>query len=386
MKFIHFGCWNEGYCNTTNTNINGLSATMNLLRETVKIAYEKNDRYEFISVAGDNYYATQVKEPVEHAVFDKTNFDSGFNCLPKDIKKIIILGNHEIEKNVEFDGSVVNCGSLIKQVELSLIDPSIKYFNDMMCIYKNNTLILFIDTTIYTMKEQKINESCYKTLDIEGGVTYKVFKKSSIDENESIDELVKYMNSRIEESINEFTTNKKGDFKNLIIIGHAPIYAMKTKINKTGEKINKVYSIQKFISFFNTNLIPVLSKNNIKTYYLCADTHIYQKGNIIFDNLDYKVEQYIVGTGGAHQDMISEKLHESKENADNMLEYNIVEQSNKFGFITVDIVDGNVNILYNSVSILILNGRGVKIDVNQDILFYNKYMKYKQKYINLKKN
>ena len=378
MKFIHFGCWNEGYCNTINTNINGLSATMNLLRETVKEASEKNIPYDFISVAGDNYYATELEKPKIHKVFDKINFNSGFNCLPKDIMKIVILGNHEIEKNVEFDGSVVNCGSLMKQVELSQTDPTIKLFNDMMCIYRDNTLILFIDTTIYTMKDQKISDTCYKTLDINGNTTYKVFKKSTIDENESINKLADYMNNRILDAIVNISLEKGSDFKNLILIGHEPIYGMKTKIDKLGNKNNKVSSIMKFISFFNTNIIPILNEDNIKTYYLCADTHIYQKGIIIFDNMTYIVEQHVVGTGGAHQDMPSEILQEGKDKTNNMLEYNIVEQSDKFGFVTVNIVNGIINIIYNSVTTPILKGG------DKEKSYYYKYIKYKQKYNNMK--
>jgi len=389
MKFIHFGCWNEGYCDKKNTNINGLSATMDLLNKTVDEAKLKDTPFDFISVAGDNYYATKVPLPVEHLVFDETNFESGFNCLPKDIMKIIILGNHEIEKNVEFDGSIVNCGSLKKQVLLAKKDPSIKFFNDTINLYNSNTLIIFIDTTIYTMKDQQISETCYKTLDIDGKTTYKVFNNT--DETHSINELVEYMNNKILEIINNTILSKGADFKNLIIVGHEPIYALKNKKDK-----NKVSSIIKLIDLFNTRMIPILVENNIKTYFLCADTHIYQKGIITFDNMNYKVEQHVVGTGGAHQDTISTVLRSAKpslvslvpstkvvhqdKTSENMLEYDIMEQSDKFGFITVEIHDNNVNIKYIPVTIDIM--KGGMADNN----YYNKYLKYKIKYFLLRKN
>ena len=381
MKFIHFGCWNEGYCNKINTTENGISATMDLLNKTVD-----SEKYDFISIAGDNYYATEVEEPVVHKVFDERNFISGFNCLPKDILKVVIFGNHEIEKKVEFDGSVVLCGSLIKQVELSHNVPNLEIFNDIIYKYNDNTLIIFIDTTIYTMGEEMINETCYKTLNINNGsklLPYKVFRDSTIDESQSINKLVDYMNNKILEIINNFIIKEGSSFKNLIIIGHEPIYGLKLKIDKkTLDRKHKISILTKFISFITDKLIPILQTNNIKTYYLCADIHIYQYGIITFTNTNYIIEQHIVGTGGAHQDIISDKL---ENNYLDTLKYKIIEQSQNFGFITVNIINQNVDINYISVTDIsvtepVLKGGGDKL------MWYNKYMKYKMKYMNYKKN
>ena len=378
MKFIHFGCWNEGYCNKINTTVNGISATMDLLNKTVD-----SEKFNFISIAGDNYYATEVEEPVVHKVFDERNFISGFNCLPKDILKVVIFGNHEIEKKVEFDGSVVLCGSLIKQVELSHNVPNLEIFNDIIYKYNDNTLIIFIDTTIYTMGEEMINETCYKTLNINNGSTYKVFRDSNIDESQSINKLVDYMNNKILEIINNFIIKEGSSFKNLIIIGHEPIYGLKLKIDKkTLDRKHKISILTKFISFITDKLIPILQTNNIKTYYLCADIHIYQYGIITFTNTNYIIEQHIVGTGGAHQDIISDKL---ENNYLDTLKYKIIEQSQNFGFITVNIINQNVDINYISVTDIsvtepVLKGGGDKL------MWYNKYMKYKMKYMNYKKN
>ena len=381
MKFIHFGCWNEGYCNKINTTVNGISATMDLLNKTVD-----SEKFNFISIAGDNYYATEVEEPVVHKVFDERNFISGFNCLPKDILKVVIFGNHEIEKKVEFDGSVVLCGSLIKQVELSHNVPNLEIFNDIIYKYNDNTLIIFIDTTIYTMGEEMINETCYKTLNINNGsklLPYKVFRDSTIDESQSINKLVDYMNNKILEIINNFIIKEGSSFKNLIIIGHEPIYGLKLKIDKkTLDRKHKISILTKFISFITDKLIPILQTNNIKTYYLCADIHIYQYGIITFTNTNYIIEQHIVGTGGAHQDIISDKL---ENNYLDTLKYKIIEQSQNFGFITVNIINQNVDINYISVTDIsvtepVLKGGGDKL------MWYNKYMKYKMKYMNYKKN
>ena len=382
MKFIHFGCWNEGFCNKINTTENGISATMDLLNKTVD-----SEKYDFISIAGDNYYATEISEPVVHKVFDEKNFISGFNCLPKDILKVVIFGNHEIEKKVEFDGSVVLCGSLIKQVELSQNVPNLEIFNDIIYKYSDNTLIIFIDTTIYTMDKEMINETCYKTLNINNGSTYKVFRDSNIDESQSINKLVDYMNNKILEIIHNFIGKEGSSFKNLIIIGHEPIYGLKLKIDKKTLKRNhKISILTNFISFITDKLIPIVQKNNIKTYYLCADIHTYQYGLITFTNTDYIIEQHIVGTGGAHQDIISEKL---ENNFSNTLNYKIIEQSQNFGFITVNINE-NVDIKYISVTDISVTDISVTDPVlkggDDKLMWYNKYMKYKMKYMNYKKN
>jgi len=375
MKFIHFGCWNEGYCDMKNTSINGLSSVMALLRRTV----DEDKTIDFISIAGDNYYGTKVSNPVDHIVFDTVKFESGFHCLPKDIMKYIILGNHEIEKHIIMDGSEVNCGNLKKQVELTHNDPNIIFFNETMSLYNDNTLVLFIDSTIYSMIHQDIKNTCYKMVNIKGDITfeYKVFKDSTINEDEPISKLIEYMNDKIIKIIKDTILTKGDDFKNLILIGHEPIYAMKNKLDKKGNTINKVSSVMPLIIFFNTVLIPILVAHSIKTYYMCADVHIYQHGIITFSNSNYKVEQYIVGTGGAHQDMVSTILYEGMENTMNQLEYKIIEQSDKFGFMIVNIINSVITTEYLPIP-------NTDIESYNNKYYFNKYTKYKMKYLALK--
>jgi hypothetical protein len=54
MSFIHFGCWNNGLCNT-DENLNGLSRVMSYLGN-----YDQ--QVNFVVVAGDNYYDTEGKK------------------------------------------------------------------------------------------------------------------------------------------------------------------------------------------------------------------------------------------------------------------------------------------------------------------------------------
>ena len=49
MKFVHFGCWNNGLCSESGTN--GLSIMTKKLNEHIL-----TNSIEFLTVAGDNYY------------------------------------------------------------------------------------------------------------------------------------------------------------------------------------------------------------------------------------------------------------------------------------------------------------------------------------------
>ena len=83
MNFIHFGCWNNGKCDTT-TLENSISRVMNKINE-----HTKKNPINFAVIAGDNYYdsAKVKKDKSEKAeksekqtekikLFNKTNFDS----------------------------------------------------------------------------------------------------------------------------------------------------------------------------------------------------------------------------------------------------------------------------------------------------------------------
>jgi DNA repair exonuclease SbcCD nuclease subunit len=117
-KFIHFGCWNQGYCDKTDEdNKTPISEVMRQLEKTIKAAKTKHD---FIVVAGDNYYPNKPEKKEKTEKKDKTeksektekkvkegktiiqgNLESGFNCLPSGIEINIILGNHDLETSTK---------------------------------------------------------------------------------------------------------------------------------------------------------------------------------------------------------------------------------------------------------------------------------------------
>jgi hypothetical protein len=309
-KFIHFGCWNNGECNKDNGN-NGLS----------KVAKKLNDNklIDFISVAGDNYYPEKVNKIKS---FNENNFTSGFNCLPNDILKYVIYGNHDIEDVFNNE----TCKTLNEQLNKYSKDNKFIFFNDVLT-YNNyeNFVIIFIDTTLYTFeKDDFISNTCYKHLFTNISDDLKMIFK--------IRDLINYQNNKVFNIINE--NNKK----NIIIIGHHPIYSVKEKDNK-----KKYDSNNGLINLFSNDIFK-----NKKTYYLCADTHYYQKADIKINNNNIK--QYIVGTGGAELDNPTKENNDSNHtNNDILLHYKVIESIKNFGFITCEIKNDDLIVEFINV-------------------------------------
>lgn len=316
MKFIHFGCWNNGVCSESGTN--GLSLMTRKLRE-----YVMSNRIEFLAVAGDNYYP---KKDEDGKHFNKTEFLSGFNCLPKDIKKYLIFGNHDIEDIVIDETSVaINCKLLNEQKKIVEENDTYELFDDVIHKVIDDSLIIMFDSNLYENKEdKKIIDTCYSQL-FSGLVNKTVLK---------IKDLMSYQNCYIKELLTTHL-NKK----NIIFIGHHPIYSIKNK------KENKdAYKLNRFISFIKQIQSMLLGK---KVYYLCADTHLYQEG-IVYITPEIQIKQYIVGTGGAEQDKIYSVDNDIVENGE--LVYRKSTEKREYGFLEVEISDNYVNFKFISAT------------------------------------
>jgi len=338
--------------------------------------------------------------------------------LPKNIKKYILFGNHEIEDNTidihnpsynkkktyeELKPLVESCKSLILQTTNrdSIFDDSYQFFNDVITIIRNKTLIIMFDTTMYTFKEKegdfekKINETCYQHL----------FKNiPNITGNSTIRELMIYQENKIIDAINLNNT-----CKNIIFIGHHPIAYMvnKKEVKKGVETKENIFDHNyKIINFFN-NMYEILKNKNI--YYLCADTHFYDYSEITItkpqqsqpqqsqpqqsqpqQSQELLIRQYIVGSGGADLD----KLPIYKDNIIELtqkhitidkipIKYNIIEHKRTFGFITVDIQqDDKISIKYHDTEEASKSEEFKSEEASGGYL--KKYLKYKAKYLQLK--
>ena len=380
FKFIHFGCWNNGLCDTTTTT-NGLSQTMKLLNDTIL-----EDTYNFISVAGDNYYMKKYEQASDEKpekvkeekpekvkdgkkekkvkdpkIFNIENFTSGFDCLPNNPPKYVIYGNHDIDDKVNEGEAIIQCKLIEEQLKYKQANPmkNIILFEDVMTLYNNKTLIIFIDTTLYDNEKQEeyITNTCYKQINS----TYRIFK--NVLETGKIKDLVEYQNNKIFEIIAN-TIRDQPMFSNLIIIGHEPITSIKSKEGK-----DKATSLELLINCFK-QVVEIIRSKNINVYYLCADTHLYQHGTVKIN--DYMINMYVVGTGGTTLDNCS--ISNNKTFGD--VEYTIIEQKKTHGFITVECDD--------TVKINFVDINRNPVSAASAAAHFNKYIKYKNKYLNLR--
>ena len=294
--FIQFGCWNNGGCDETKTN--GLTnVTRSLSRKTP----------EFIVISGDNYYPP--KETIEgkkKKYFVENDFLSGFNCLPKNMPIYMNYGNHDYETDLIIDkitGQTENNCELIKRQKLYVTEnPNIQLDLFRAIDFSVSTKVIMIDTTIYDNEEFENCYQCYRAVD----------RAFDTDDKTIIQTRVKLEQSKF---INNVTTEIKSNssIQNVVIVGHHPLMGFKIKEKKGVELVETLYSAD-LIEFIYNNIFNQINNPNIKYYYLCADLHQYQCGNVNI-NGKMSIRQYIVGTGGAKLDKYDKNVIMSSHNA-----------------------------------------------------------------------
>ena len=328
MRFIHFGCWNEfGYKIKSKTK-SALTYTLDELKK-----YTKSNKTDFIIIAGDNYYKS-----IKDSSHDEENykyFKSGFDGLPKSIKKYLIFGNHDINDQIKLtkpikdklypnlaDITTTNCKILNLQQRYG-DNSKQKYtvFNDILFHEYNSTLIIMLDSNILNLFN-KMNIGCYKYL-------FDSFEKTN---STTINELILHQINSIIKLI-----ESKKHIQNYIFVGHHPILACKN----SKDKLIVVKNEGLVNLFTNQQLHSLINNKNI--FYLCADVHLYQYGLVTINSLNIK--QYIVGTGGAHLDNYNANETEFR-NVYNIrgLNYKVLDNYNNIhGFLVVDIntIDSN---------------------------------------------
>jgi len=342
-NFIHFGCWNQGICNI-NSQDNPLSRVMTKLLE-----YTMEYETDFISVAGDNYYPIknkkkkdktlkkQKKDKIKEKIIKPDEMLSGFNCLPEGIDIFMLLGNHDLETNKKGKPTLFinnteniedNCFILNAELEFSeMHNPPINFvFNSAKIL--DNTLILMLDTSMYDEKAEKYLP-CYNKL---LGTNF----KSIIDIHRFQLNFVQY---NILENIDQF--------ENLVLIGHHPITGTKEK----NDEVKLIEPSNTFLDLLN-NIFDMLT-NSVNYYYLCADLHLHQEGEVIIVQKDSEddgenkimiIDQYIIGTGGTKLDPNPSMLLEDNfiETDNNDIYYNMLLSEEVYGFLDCNIIDGEL--------------------------------------------
>ena len=376
-KFLHFGCWNKGGCflNDDTEQTSNLTNVMRLLNKVV----DKTE-YKFISVAGDNYYPTKIKNGKMYTkIYDKEELTSGFNCLPKDTEINVIMGNHDYEKELnQYNDNreiIEISGCEILNTEYQIMNETVNN-NINVSMYKSidvgSTKIIMIDTTIYDDDYIGQNIDCYlKHPDL----------NELFNNDDSLDTKVSRVRNNQQEFINSNIRTLQNE-DNLIIIGHHPITGLKYK----KDKLKLIESPGgPFINMLYNTIHLQLKYKNIKYYYLCADLHQYQIGNIsicpnepshISDCMFIK--QYIVGTGGADLDpyysslMIPDEINYFDnliENKDNPLKvsYLMTDEEIKLSGYKFGILECNIENKIINFNFLNINEEDNKDDKGSEI-------------------
>jgi hypothetical protein len=324
--------------------------------------HTKKNPINFAVIAGDNYYdsAKVKKDKSEKAeksekqtekikLFNKTNFDSGVECLKNSlpgIKKYILLGNHEYDKVSGDDiEDKEKCNLMRLQQKTFLKENSFNFFTNIMIEESENTLIIMIDTTLYEYESNIDSKYCNE-----------IFPE--IKTERTYANLTQYQQNRITDVLNHHEGKK-----NIVVIGHHPIVTVKNKKDAEATEV-----LNGLVELFK-NITPLLKDKNI--YYLCADNHLQQEGIITINNL--VIKQYVAGTGGAELDIYI--VEPDKQFDFDTVKYNMTKCNSRNGFYHVR---ENVE----KLEFEFIDDVPIK---SQDGGYKEKYLKYKQKYLKLKK-
>ena len=313
-RFIHFGCWNNSGCDSTVGAVQSTdTALTRVIKQIKKNITSSRFQPEFITVAGDNYYPIIKKDPitkVKSKTLDEDDLLSGFECLPKDLKKYLLLGNHDLEalSNAKSNPTSV-CQILDMQKDIES-DPTNNFEMDNLkspfilnAKLTDSTIVIMIDTSMYSNEDKSLKkvEECYQRLfEIHG------LDNPNKDTIKNVRELQK---KRVEAFVDTLNVTA-GRLKNIIVIGHHPLMCFKTdevKDKNTGTKTKETETLSwnELNNLYFNSIYSKLKKNKrINYFYLCADLHQYQVGDIHMSNKAEStdavmIKQFVVGTGGS---------------------------------------------------------------------------------------
>jgi len=327
-RFIHFGCWNNsgGDYKNLNKKINAKDTALTRVMKQIKKNVDNNAlKPEFISVAGDNYYPILHIEnnKIKSKTLDEDDLISGFKCLPKNVDKYILLGNHDLEEisNRKEESKTV-CDStniLCETSECQILDMQTEIASDKKSHYKmdnlknkyimntklsDSTIVIMLDTSMYSNAGKHLKQvtACYQHL-------FEIHGLEKIDDLNAIEKVRELQKSRVEAFVKDKLIPKLDKIKNIIVIGHHPLICFKTdKVNET-----ETLSMNELNNFYYYSIYNKLKKNKgINYFYLCADLHQYQTGDIHItkkgaDNGLF-IRQYIAGTGGSKLEKVEVDL------------------------------------------------------------------------------
>lgn len=345
-KFIQFGCWNNMNISKSKP-VGCLKKVMDRLHQYVD---ENKPSLDFMVIAGDNYYPDKYKksDKTKVKIIYPSRFAEGIKLLPTDLPVHVILGNHDLETNSSKQSLFIHdedtntttsetgdCAIIRYEKEVMQTKPNIHYNLFDFKRLKENTLLLMIDTSMYSDDVNKYLP-CYN-----------IFLGTTFATSE---ELINYQTEAIKKEILNFV----GGVKNIIIIGHHPITGL-----KYNEKENQVELLNDIIKFDEVlkEIYVLAGGNKVNYYYLCADLHMYQQGTIELDvaaddSAKMLIEQYIVGTGGTKLDdeIPPETINNPypSSDGDRGIKYRMKAVSYSCGFLECNI-EGGGNLMFKPI-------------------------------------
>lgn len=359
LFFCFWGCWNKGPCLL---NENDFYYVITHIKQLIPPP-------QFLIIAGDNYYPQKVKDKdkdkdknPKYYIINKNHLRSGFECLPMNIKTYIIYGNHDLDTNtakkiytIQDAGPADSCEIMklekesVKQNQNMKLDSFIaEYFPD-----KNTSIIMF-DTNLF---DDSTIPDCYPVTDelpIDDPIDEPIMSTFAINTS-TIDSLITKQNVRIQKFVEQHQLHNQSNH-NIILIGHYPIVSVKVKKGKDKvEKDQPTTILPKMLQFF-LYIRSMYQGETSKFTYLCADTHLYQKGTIKISSTNnaetMEFNQYIVGTGGAELDKFnSSQLDFSfAVNETYSVEYKITDSIKQHGYLKVNYIDQQFNFQFESIS------------------------------------
>jgi hypothetical protein len=360
-RFIHFGCWNRDGCINKDSVVNNNTPVTKVMTTLKK--YISETKPEFITIAGDNYYPkVDTTSGAKIKKIIKQDLISGFECLPKDNKIYLLLGNHDLETNIDVynkiskNDSILNNPVIDEERKCYILKQQQQYVKDnnniTMDNYKskdmalhhiieqngNKTLVIMIDTNMYDDNAFNKFVTCYE---------YLTGNKNNYETNPPSfgyqNVMCQNQNSRIIKLIDE---KYDENVKNIVFVGHHPIVSFINKKIKSDAEEPYIFShMERYVNMVNCIFSHIKEKNKgIPKYYnLCADVHLYQHGKLTFEHGE--LYQYICGTGGTKLDehVDISKITDEMKNKYNIA-YDIRDSQKIHGFLDVDMLEtGDLN-------------------------------------------
>jgi hypothetical protein len=353
---------------------------------------------EIVLVTGDNYYPVKPEKSLyafTHGIDEKKFvpevFNSGWDCLNTILESVkprtyVLLGNHDLEEKEGIKPEECVIGAEIPlATNFNMVDLC-----NVKCI--GSTMFVMFTSSIFdtdfdkdddkNKKKKRIIEKCAKQI-----------KAFSGDDITTLNEMRTHAVTIINEMV--ATEKQKCDSEgmkilNLVFVCHDPLVCYKYKSadkdkkkdkgkkegdageekkekkekeekkekgdkgEKEKKKEEKIVQTMPFGGELYMDLLCgiIETVNPIGTYYLCADLHQYQDGDITIKcvecDKDYEIKQNISGTGGAEQDdkIPRDKADELKlKNVEGFGKYTVKyvmgESTMQFGFTKATVKPGD---------------------------------------------